>query len=95
MKVIEFYVMEDVEFDGLVENTLKQKYSFASDMECGNDSDWVFMDIGYDTYYDFEKEDLKRFICCGEGKFLARTLLKHLVEIEKLKSGNYLIQVAY
>ena len=95
MKIKEFCVMEDVEFNEIVENTIKQKYSFAFDMDCGNDSDYVFNDIGYGIYYNFERDKIKRFIGCGEGKFLARTLLKHLVEIGKLKSGNYLIRVSY
>ena len=95
MKIKTFYVMEYFEFEELVQDALKQKYSFMNDMDVGNDSDSTFMDIGNDIYYDYEKEDLRRFVGCGEGKFLARTLLKHLVAIEKLNPGNYLIQVYY
>lgn len=87
--------MEYFEFDELIQDILKQNYSFISDMDCGNDTDYTFMDIGHDAYYDFEKEDLRRFVGCGEGKFLAHTLLKHLVKIKKLNPGNYLIQVYY
>lgn len=87
--------MEYFEFEELVEDTIKQKYSFMSDMDCGNDTNCVFMDINSNDYFDFEKENLRRFIGTGEGKFLAHALLKHLVKIKKLEPGNYLIQVYY
>lgn len=95
MEVKTFFVMEYFEFDELVEDTIKQKYSFMLDMDCGNDTDYAFIDIDSDNYYNYEKENLRRFLGCGEGKFLARSLLKHLVAIKKLNPGNYLIQVNY
>jgi len=95
MKIIEFFVIEDNEFDKLVENSLGQKYSFANDMESENDMDHVFMDIGNNPIYRWEKEDVERFKTCGEGSFLARAILKHLVKIGKLKIGNYLIRVMW
>jgi len=95
MKTKTFYVMDDDELNELIQEALNKKYSFMADMDIGNDSDSAFMDINGDSFYDYERNDLERFRSCGEGKYLARLLLKYLVAINKLKSGNYLIRVCY
>lgn len=101
-KKLEVYILEYDDFDKLVKTTYNQDYNFAADMECGNDSEHLFRNIGNESLYvenkilsKWELEDINTFIKTGIYCHMAETLLEDMAMKKVIPPGNYLIEVSW
>jgi hypothetical protein len=94
MKTVTVHEMDDNEFDELVLTRYGHDFAFAADRECGNDTQHRF-EVQRKPLDEWEQADLDKFTTSGEGSFLARMLLKDLVNQQVLPEGIYLINVSW
>ena len=101
-KKLEVYILEYNDFDKLVRKTYNQYYDFVVDMECGNDSEHLFRDIGNESLYvgnkilsKWEIQDMNTFIKTGRYCHMAGTLLEDMAMKKVIPPGNYLIEVSW
>lgn len=99
---LEVYTIDYNEFEKLVKDTYKQDYNFVADMECSNDSEHLFRDIGNESLYvenkilsKWEIQDINTFIKTGRYCHMAETLLEDMAMKKVLPPGNYLIEVSW
>ncbi len=97
MKVKEYFVLSDAEFNQLVEDKLGLEYECVAEGEWNNDSSYTFNDIKASHWpNNLWKEGLfKALDKQNLSGVSVDTLLEYMVHGGQLEEGNYLISVCW
>lgn len=99
MKTLEkVHVLDYGEFNKLVNRNFerfKNNYFFEVEREASNGSDYLFTDCFKKAKYEWEDDDLTRFLA-GETRWInEHTILRALVTKDILPEGHYIIRVSW
>jgi len=91
-----FYEVDYGDFEEFIQEEFGiSEYSFACDMECGNDSSHEFNVKAELDQWD--EDQIKKFVDSDgkEESYMAHALFNKLCQQGKIKEGNYLVKVSW
>ncbi|MFA5433842.1 MAG: hypothetical protein WC319_13380 [Candidatus Paceibacterota bacterium] len=94
-KKIELYSIDYRTINKIVSEVYGHYYEFVADIECGNDTEHLYFDIGNRMLRGYEQDSVEHFKETGKYNNLIYYLLEDMATNNIIPSGNYLILVRW